>query len=77
MALPGFERRRLHQDQVVAVDGYGAVGIPQALGDLVGLAASDAGQVLAAVAGDATSYFAAVGIEHVDDLLADLERALG
>src|SRR5690606_30591375 len=62
------------ENQVVAVDDDGAVGVAEAFADTVRVAALDAADVFAVVAGDAAAQLAAVGAENLDRVAA-LEAA--
>ena len=62
------------QHQVVAVDSFVAVGIAEAVFDLVGMAAGDVGQIVAVIGGEAAGQLVALSVDD-DHCVAALEIA--
>ena len=58
------------QNQIVAVNGFIAVGIAQATFDLARLAADELAQILAAVGDQPAGEFVALGVSHEDGVAA-------
>ena len=65
---------RGEQDQIVAVDYLGSIGVAEQAFDLLRMLTGNLGDILGAVIGQATGDLTAVGVEQLDGIAA-LEAA--